>query len=74
MQKYHPESLFDNPVPSDKVNSGHAHEQHRVHRPPKKGINNITPHKDKKDGSGAKQQPMELPETVPREVSADESP
>ena len=73
MQKYHPESVFDNPV-SDKVNgSNQVHEQQRMHHPVKKGFGSTDPRNGKKDVSGVDQQSVSLPVTDQREVRIDGS-
>lgn len=65
MEKYHPESIFDEPVISDKVNGGSQTQvQQPVKKPPKRDIGR------KKGGSGQKLLPSELPDNVV-EVSND---
>ncbi len=68
MQKYHPESVFDAPVPSEKVTGGsQAQEQISVRETPKRDI----PRRNtdsKKRGSGESSSLPELPEHYIQEV------
>lgn len=68
MQKYHPESVFDAPVPSEKVAGGsQAQEQTPVRETPKRDI----PRRNtdsKKRGSGESPSLPELPEHSIQEV------
>ena len=71
MEKYHPESVFDAPAPSDKVNGGSpVQEQKPVKEHPKRDIPRRK-NEDKKGGSGEKNLPAELPEAAIREVITD---
>ena len=71
MEKYHPESVFDAPAPSDKVNGGSpVQEQKPVKEHPKRDIPRRKS-EDKKGGSGEKNLPAELPEVAVREVISD---
>ena len=71
MEKYHPESIFDEPVISDKVNGGSQTQvQQPVKNPPKRDIGRRNTD-GKKGGSGEKPLPPELPESVMQEVRND---
>lgn len=71
MEKYHPESLFDVPAPSDKVNGGSpVQEQKPIKEHPKRDIPRRKT-EDKKGASGEKNLPGELPEVAVREVISD---
>lgn len=71
MEKYHPESIFDEPVISDKVNGGSQTQvQQPVKNPPKREIGRRNT-EGKKAGSGEKPLPPELPESVMQELRND---
>ncbi len=71
MEKYHPESIFDEPVISDKVNGGSQTQvQQPVKNPPKRDIGRRNTD-GKKGSSGEQQLPPELPESVMQEVRND---
>ena len=71
MEKYHPESVFDVPAPSDKVNGGSpVQEQKPVKEYPKRDIPRRKT-EDKKGGSGEKNLHADLPEVAAREVISD---
>ena len=71
MEKYHPESIFDGPVISDKVNGGSQTQvQQPVKNPPKRDIGRRNT-EGKKGSSGENPLPQELPESVMQEVRND---
>ena len=73
MQKYHPESVFDVPVPSEKVAGGsQAQEQTPVRESPKRDIPRRNTD-NKKRGSGEQTDSLELPEQSIQEVRSNRS-
>ena len=71
MEKYHPESIFDEPVISDKINGGSQTQvQQPVKNSPKRDIGRRNT-EGKKGGSGEQPLPPEPPESVMQEVRND---